>query len=38
MVVKSVKIIEGKNAATVIDFSNVEINKAINSSVFQDIE
>ena len=38
MVVKSVKIIEGKNAATVIDFSNVEINKEINSSVFQDVE
>jgi len=38
MVVKSVKIIEGKNAATIIDFSNVEINKGINSSVFQDVE
>ncbi|NTW77790.1 MAG: outer membrane lipoprotein carrier protein LolA [Syntrophaceae bacterium] len=38
MIVKSVKIIEGKNAATVIDFSNVEINKGINSSVFQDVE
>jgi len=38
MVVKSVKIIEGQNAATVIDFSNVEVNKGINNSVFQDVE
>ena len=38
MAIKSVKIIEGENAATVIDFSSVEINKAINDSVFQDIE
>ncbi|MEN6373268.1 MAG: outer membrane lipoprotein carrier protein LolA [Smithella sp.] len=38
MAVKSVKIIEGKNAATIIDFSNVEINKVINNSVFQDVE
>ena len=38
MVVKSVKIIEGKNAATIIDFSNVEVNKGINNSVFQDVE
>lgn len=38
MVVKSVKIIEGENAATVIDFNNVEINKVINNSVFQNVE
>ena len=38
MAIKSVKIIEGENAATVIDFSDVEINKAINNSVFQDVE
>jgi outer membrane lipoprotein-sorting protein len=36
--VKSVKIIEGANNLTQIDFDNVEINKAINSSVFQDVE
>jgi outer membrane lipoprotein-sorting protein len=36
--VKSVKIIEGANNFTQIDFDNVEINKAINSSVFQDVE
>lgn len=38
MAVKSVKIIEGENAATVIDFNNVEINKVINNTVFQNIE
>jgi outer membrane lipoprotein-sorting protein len=38
MAIKSVKIIEGENAATVIDFSDVEINKAIDNSVFQDVE
>lgn len=38
MAVKSVKIIENKNTATIIDFRDVEINKAINDSVFQDIE
>ncbi len=38
MAIKSVKIIEGENAATIIDFSDVEINKAINNSVFQDVE
>jgi outer membrane lipoprotein-sorting protein len=36
--VKSVKIIESANNFTQIDFDNVEINKAINSSVFQDVE
>jgi outer membrane lipoprotein carrier protein len=36
--IKSVKIIEGENSATIIDFHDVEINKPINSSVFQDIE
>jgi len=36
--VKSVKIIESANAATLIDFTNVEINKAISSSVFQDVQ
>jgi outer membrane lipoprotein-sorting protein len=38
MAIKSVKIIENENAATIIDFSDVEINKAINDSVFQDVE
>jgi len=38
MAIKSVKIIEGENAATIIDFNDVEINKAINNSVFQDVE
>ena len=38
MAIKSVKIIEGENAATVIDFTDVEINKAINDSVFQDVQ
>jgi len=38
MAVKSVKIIENKNTATIIDFRDVEINKSINESVFQDIE
>ncbi len=36
--VKSVKIIENANAYTQIDFTNVEINKGINGSVFQDVE
>lgn len=36
--VKSVKITESANNFTQIDFDNVEINKAINSSVFQDVE
>ncbi len=38
MAIKSVRIIESENAATIIDFSNVEINKTINASVFQDVE
>ncbi len=38
MAIKSVKIIEGENAATIIDFTDVEINKAVNRSVFQDVE
>jgi len=38
MAIKSVKIIEGANAATIIDFNDVEINKSINHSVFQDVE
>ena len=38
MAIKSVKIIESESAATIIDFSDVEINKAINDSVFQDVE
>lgn len=38
MAVKTVKIIEGKNALTVIDFNDVEINKTINDSVFQDVQ
>jgi len=36
--VKSVRIIESANNLTQIDFDNVEINKTINSSVFQDVE
>ena len=36
--VKSVKIIENANAFTLIDFTDVEINKAINSTVFQDVQ
>jgi outer membrane lipoprotein-sorting protein len=36
--VKSVKIIESINAATLIDFTNVEMNKVISSSVFQDVQ
>jgi outer membrane lipoprotein-sorting protein len=36
--VKSVKIIESAKNFTQIDFDNVEINKAINPSVFQDVE
>jgi outer membrane lipoprotein-sorting protein len=38
MAVKSVKIIENENTATIIDFRDVEINKPINETVFQDIE
>jgi outer membrane lipoprotein-sorting protein len=38
MAIKSLKISEGENAATIIDFSDVEINKTINNSVFQDIK
>jgi outer membrane lipoprotein-sorting protein len=38
MTIKSVKIIEGENSATLINFHDVEINKPINSSVFQDVE
>jgi outer membrane lipoprotein carrier protein len=38
MVVKSVKIIENENTVTIIDFRDVEINKPINETVFQDIE
>jgi outer membrane lipoprotein-sorting protein len=38
MAIKSVKIIESENAATIIDFSDVEINKTISNSVFQDVE
>jgi outer membrane lipoprotein carrier protein len=38
MAIRSVKIIEGENAATIIDFSDVAINKPVNESVFRDIE
>lgn len=38
MAVKSVRIIEGENAATVIDFNDVAINKATDDSIFRDIE
>jgi outer membrane lipoprotein-sorting protein len=36
--VKSVKIIENANAFTLIDFTDVEINKVISNSVFQDVQ
>jgi len=36
--VKSVKIIESANNFTQINFDNVEINKAINPSIFQDAQ
>jgi outer membrane lipoprotein-sorting protein len=36
--VKSVKIIENANAFTQIDFTDVEINKVISNSVFQDVQ
>ena len=36
--VQSVKIFEGTSNLTQINFHEVEINKAINSSVFQDVE
>jgi len=36
--VKSVKIIESANAYTLIDFTGVEINSAISSTVFQDVQ
>jgi outer membrane lipoprotein-sorting protein len=36
--VKSVKIIESANAYTLIEFTDVEINKVISSSVFQDVQ
>ena len=36
--VQSVKIIESANNFTQINFDNVEINKAINPSVFQDVQ
>jgi outer membrane lipoprotein carrier protein len=38
MAIKSVKIIESETAATIIDFSNVEVNKPINESIFRDVE
>jgi len=38
MAIKSVKIIESENAATIIDFRQVEINKAISGSLFQEIK
>jgi outer membrane lipoprotein-sorting protein len=36
--VKSVKIIENANAFTKIDFIDVEVNKVISSTVFQDVQ
>ncbi len=36
--VKSVKIIESANAFTRIDFNDVQINKVINETIFQDVE
>jgi len=38
MAIKSVNIKEGEHSATTIDFSDVEINKAVNISVFQDVQ
>jgi len=38
MAIRSVKIMESENAATLIDFSQVEINKAINDSLFRDVK
>ncbi len=38
MAVKSVRIIESEDSLTMIDFSNVELNKSINESLFQDVE
>jgi outer membrane lipoprotein-sorting protein len=38
MAVKAVKIIENESTATIIDFRDVEINKPVNETVFQDIE
>lgn len=38
MAIKTVKIVEGEKAATIIDFSDVEINKTIDESVFQDVQ
>jgi outer membrane lipoprotein-sorting protein len=36
--VKSVKITENVNSITQIDFNNVEINKVIEGTIFQDVE
>jgi len=36
--VKSVKITENANSITQIDFNNVEINKVIEGTIFQDVE
>jgi outer membrane lipoprotein-sorting protein len=36
--VKSVKITESANAYTLIDFTSVEMNKAISGTVFQDVQ
>ena len=36
--VKSVKIIENANAFTQIDFSDMQVNKVISSTVFQDVQ
>ena len=36
--IKSVKITENANAFTLIDFSNVQINKVISDKTFQDVE
>lgn len=38
MAIKSVNIKEGESSATIINFSDVEINKAVNISVFQDVQ
>lgn len=36
--IKSIKIIENASSTTLINFSDVEINKPVNDNVFQDIE
>ena len=37
-VIKSVKIIENENSFTLLEFTNVELNKKIDESIFREIE